>query len=86
MSGTSLELPPGSQESAITKRGDGRGDDLLEVNMDLLERKAVRRIDYTVLPIITIFYLLCFLVSTPRVPRLDSGAKCIIQDRINIGD
>jgi hypothetical protein len=61
MSGTSLTLPRGSQESAVIKTRD----DLLEVNMDLLERKAVRRIDYTVLPIITIFYLLCFLVSAP---------------------
>jgi len=75
MSGTSLSLPPGSQESAITKRGKGKGDGLLEVNVDL-ERKAVRRIDYTVLPIITIFYLLAFLVSAHSIRlQFDSGAK-----------
>jgi len=74
MSGTSLSLPPGSQESAITKRGEGRGDGLLEVNVDL-ERKAVRRIDSTVLPIITIFYLLAFLVSAHSILQFDSGAK-----------
>ena len=80
MSGTSLALPPGSQESAITKRSDD-----FEVNVDL-ESKAVRRVDYTVLPIITMFYLLAFLVSAPGIPQFDSGAKCIIQDRANIGD
>jgi hypothetical protein len=79
----SLALPLGSQESTRTKRRD----DLLDVNMDLdLERKAVRRIDYTVLPIVTMFYLLSFLVSAPDRPQLDSGAKYIIQDRANIGD
>jgi hypothetical protein len=81
MSRTSLSLPPGSRESAITKRSD----DPLEVNVDL-ERKAVRRIDHTVLPIITMFYLLSYLVSAPDIPQLDSGAKYIIQDRANIGD
>jgi len=47
---------------------------MLEVNVDL-ERKAVRRIDYTVLPIITIFYLLAFLVSAHSILQFDSGAK-----------
>jgi len=81
MSGTSLSIPPGSRESAITKNSD----DLLEVNVDL-EREAVRRIDYTVLPTVTMFYLLSYLVSAPDIPQLESRAKCIIQDRANIGD
>jgi len=50
--------PSRSQESAPTTRHIY----VPEVNEDL-ERKAVRRIDYTILPVLSIFYLLSFLVS-----------------------
>ena len=50
--------PPPSQERGLTKGDHG----IREVDEDL-ERKVVRRIDYTILPILSVFYLLSFLVS-----------------------
>jgi hypothetical protein len=50
-----------------------------------LERRAVRKLDYTILPVMTMFYLLSFLVSAPlivlQVPHLIFCWK----DRANIG-
>jgi len=34
------------------------------------ERKAVRKLDYTILPVMTIFYLLSFLVREPSVTHV----------------
>ena len=81
MSGSPLTLSPGHQDSTVTKWRQ----DLHAVDKDL-ERKAVRRIDFTILPVITIFYLLSFLVSAPGIPQLDYGPKFLVQDRGNIGD
>jgi len=61
--GLSPPPPSRSQESGPTTRHIY----VPEVNEDL-ERKAVRRIDYTILPVLSIFYLLSFLVSTPGDP------------------
>jgi len=55
----SFSQPLGFQELGVMKRHHGTP----EINEDL-ERKAVRRIDYTVLPVICMFYLLSFLVRT----------------------
>ncbi|KIM38325.1 hypothetical protein M413DRAFT_30171 [Hebeloma cylindrosporum] len=74
MSRTLLTTSPGSQGSMGTKRPHA----LLQVNKDL-EEKAVRRIDYTVLPIITMFYLLSFLdranIGNARVAGLQKDLK-----------
>ena len=58
----SLSPPAGSQESVVTDfryvvrdvSSEERGD---------LERKALRRMDYTLLPFLTVLFLLAFLVS-----------------------
>ena len=56
--GLSATPPAGSQEFGPTTNSFC----VSEVNEDL-ERKAVRRIDCTVLPALSMFYLLSFLVS-----------------------
>jgi len=61
--GFSSPPPSGSQESGLTTRHIC----VPEVNEDL-ERNAVRRMDCTVLPVLSIFYLLTFLVSAPGDP------------------
>ena len=65
MSEKDLSSPPpaGSQESGPTTKNMC----VPEVNEDL-ERQAVRRIDCTILPVLSIFYLLAFLVSAPGDP------------------
>jgi len=50
-----LEVPV-PQESELAKRRHSIED---------LERKAVRKIDYHILPVMSMFYLLSFLVSAP---------------------
>jgi len=57
--GHSSSLPPIPQEFEVEKKRRSVED---------LERKAVRRIDYNVLPVISMFYLLSFLVSAHRNP------------------
>jgi len=78
MLGSPLTLSPGRQDSTVTESSH-------VVNKDL-ERKAVRRIDWAILPVITIFYLLAFLVSALGIPQLDYGPKFFVQDRGNIGN
>ena len=47
------ELPPGLKTTKISEHPD-----------DLqLERQTVRKLDYTILPIMSLFYLVSFLVS-----------------------
>ena len=53
--------PLGSQEFGLTK--EPHAQSIHEVDEDLA-KKAVRRMDYTVLPVMSMFYLLSFLVST----------------------
>jgi hypothetical protein len=38
-----------------------------DISVDMeLERKAVRKLDYTIIPLMAMFYLLSFLVSATR--------------------
>lgn len=57
--GHSSSPPLGLQEFEVEKN---------RLSVEDLERKAVRRIDYNVLPIISMFYLLSFLVSAHGIP------------------
>ena len=74
--------PLGSQEFGLTK--EPHAQSIHEVDEDLA-RKAVRRIDYTVLPVMSMFYLLSFLVSisgsllTQFCSKMDTGSSRIEQ-------
>ena len=57
--GHSSSPPPVPQELEVEKRRHTVED---------LERNAVRRIDYNVLPVISMFFLLSFLVSVHGNP------------------
>jgi len=65
----SFSQPLGFQELGVVKGHHG----IREINEDL-EKEAVRRIDYTALPVISMFYLLSFLVRTSGA-RINSTAK-----------
>jgi len=49
-----------------------------------LEKKAVRKLDLTVLPVLTMFYLLSFLVSVAYSVARDASDR-FLKDRVNIG-
>jgi len=62
------DLPPSSAATS-TKDAEVMPGKLVEfeiVDSDL-ERRAVRKLDYTILPVMTMFYLLSFLVRDPPV-------------------
>ena len=59
--------PLGSQEFGLSKEPH----DIPEVAEDF-ERKAVRRIDYSVLPVMSMFYLLSSLVGISGDPSTQS--------------
>jgi hypothetical protein len=65
----SFSQPLGFQELGVVKGHHG----IPEINEDL-EKEAVRMIDYTALPVISMFYLLSFLVRTSGT-RFNSKAK-----------
>ncbi|KIM38324.1 hypothetical protein M413DRAFT_30170 [Hebeloma cylindrosporum] len=72
--GHSSSPPLGSQEFGLTKGSDG----ISGIDEDL-EKKAVRRVDYTVLPVMSMFYLLSFLdrgnIGNARVAGLQQDLK-----------
>lgn len=42
----------------------------------LLERRALRKLDYAILPVMTMFYLLSFLVCPPDPRRRERSNSC----------
>ena len=76
---------PEKYDSPSPPPGLGIIKELPAINEDS-ERKAVRRIDYTVIPVISMYYLLAFLVSTSAFDSdVELNEYFILQDRINIG-
>ena len=51
-----------------------------------LERQAVRRLDYTIIPILSLFYLVSFLVRFFLLSQELPLFLIIYQDRSNIGE
>ena len=61
------EDSPPSSAATSAKDTEVMPGKLVEIADSDLERKAVRKLDYTILPVMTMFYLLSFLVCDPPV-------------------
>ena len=61
------EDSPPSSTATSTKDAEVMPGKLVEIVDSDLERKAVHKLDYTILPVMTMFYLLSFLVREPLV-------------------
>src|ERR1700683_3541144 len=75
------------RDSSIAKIFESQASSLFEASpVDReLERKALRKLDYTILPVMAMFYFLSFFVSTICTLLLVKPLTVTRKDRANIG-